>query len=126
MSSTIKLVQGDTRPQIVLSLTDKDSGDPIDVSASGTDVYMKFRAVGSTTILQTFTATKLPGQVAEDGSIDTSVTTPGAGGRVVFGWTTGSLDVSPGYYEGEVSISFADGTLQTLYSTLKFYVRADF
>lgn len=126
MSSRIRLVHGDTRPQIILSLTDKDTGVAIDVSAAGASVVMKFRAEGTTTVLQTLTATKLTGKVASDGSIDYSVTTPGAGGRVMFSWPAGALSIDPGYYEGEVAVNFSDGTLQTVYSVLKFSVRNDF
>ncbi len=124
--SRIKLVQGDTRPQVILSMTDKDTGQPIDVSAAGAFVLMKFRADGSTTILNELMATKLVGQLAEDGTIDTTNSTPGAGGRVMFSWPPGALDGEPGYYEGEVSITFADGTIQTVWGLLKFVIRADF
>lgn len=124
--SRIKLVQGDTRPQIIVSMTDKDTGEPIDVSASGAYVAMKFRADGSTTLLNQITATKLAGRVAEDGSIDTSNPIPGAGGRVMFSWPAGALDLDPGYYEGEVTVYFADGTIQTVWGLLKFVIRADF
>ena len=124
--TVIKLVQGDTRPQTTLSLTDEDSGLPIDVSAAGTVVTMKFRAQGTKIVLQTFTAAKLTGQVLPDGTIDYTVTVPGLGGRVAFGWPPNALAVDIGYYEGEVAINFADGTEQTIYSLIKFYVRPEF
>lgn len=126
MSTRIKLVQGDTRPSIIVDMLDRSTWAPIDVSAAGTVVTMKFKAVGSDTILQTITATKLTGQLLPDGTTDPSVSPAGAGGRVSFAWPTGALDVDQGNYEGEISIAFADGTLQTIYDTLSFYVRADF
>jgi hypothetical protein len=36
------------------------------------------------------------------------------------------LEGTPGDYEGEVEITFADGQRQTVYDTLKFKVREDF
>lgn len=126
MSSRIKLVQGDTLPAVVVSLTDKDTGLPIDLSAAGTSILMQFRAQNSTTILQNITGTKLVGKLRDDGTIDTSNPTPGAGGRAQFNWPTGALDISPGYYEGEIQITFDGGAIQTVYDLLKFSVRADF
>ena len=126
MGSRIKLVRGDTAPQIIVSMTDESNGDPIDVSASGTIVYMDFRQSGTTTVLTTIIGTKMIGQLAPDGTIDTTVVPAGKGGRVAFAWPPGSLDVDPGYYEGQITINFADGTTQTVYQLLKFSVRADF
>jgi hypothetical protein len=37
-----------------------------------------------------------------------------------------SLDGAPGDYEGEIEITFADSTIQTVYDLLKFKLRQDF
>lgn len=123
--ASIKLVQGDTRPTLTVDLIDRVTWAPVDVSAAGASVVMKFRAVGSSTVLFTLTATKQTGQLLPDGTVDTTVTPAGKGGRVLFTWTTGSLDNLLGYYEGEVSVNFADGSVQTIYDRLRFYVRED-
>lgn len=126
MSSRIKLVQGDLLPDIVVAMVDRTTWAPVDVSASDTVVRLKFRHSRGTDVLTTITAEKLTGQLLADGDIDTSVTTPGAGGRVKFTWPAGSLDVDAGHYEGEISISYGGGTtVQTVYDRVHFTVRED-
>ena len=126
MADKIKLVQGDTRPQLILSLTDDTTGGPIDVS--GATVRLKFRAAGSTTLIATMVATNLPGFVQPDGSIIT--TSPydvaGKGGRCVISWSSTALSGDAGDYEGEIEITFSDTTIQTVYDTLKFKLRAQY
>lgn len=108
MSEKIKLVQGDTRPQVKVTLTDDTTGDPIDLGL-GT-VRMRFRAAGDATVLATIV-----------GTITSSV-----GGTVVFSWPEGVLDVDAGDYEGEIEVTFADTTVQTVFDTLKFKLREQF
>lgn len=107
MAERIKLVQGDNLPYIRLTLKHA-TGLPIDVSAA--TVQMFFRAKGSTTILSTITCTKPNG---------------GSDGVVIFNFSGNSLNVDPGYYEGEVQLNYS-GTIQTVYDTLQFQVRAQF
>lgn len=109
MADKIKLVKGDNRPYIKLTLTTPD-GNPVNVSASTTIVSIKFRAAGTTTVLSTLTCTKPNG---------------GSDGVVVFNFPGSTLNVDPGQYEGEVNIDF-NGETQTVYDVLKFTVRADF
>ncbi|MBU3577580.1 BppU family phage baseplate upper protein [Polynucleobacter sp. UK-Kesae-W10] len=108
MAEKIKLVQGDSRPQVQATLTDDTTGVPIDITRA--TVVLKFRVINGTTILST-----LPGYI-----------TDAANGKVCFTWPPGSLDVAPGQYEGEIEITFEDTTVQTVYDTLKFIVRAQF
>lgn len=110
MAEKIKLVQGDTRPALIITLTDETTGNPIGIS--GSTPVLKFRAVGSTTVLSTITG----------------VVTDGVNGVVAFYWVSQptSLDVEAGDYEGEIEITFADGQKQTVYDLLKFKVREDF
>ena len=59
MAETFKYVQGDTGPQLRITLTDEDTGTATDLT-SGT-VRMHFRAAGSTTLIftKTFSLTVL-------------------------------------------------------------------
>lgn len=110
MADKIKLVQGDTRPALVCSLTDDVTGTAINIT--GATVVLKFRAVGATTLTATVS-----------GSV-----TDGANGGVVFFPASAPemLAGEPGDYEGEIEITFADGTVQTVYDVLKFKLREDF
>lgn len=121
----IMLVQGDTRPHLVLSLTDATTAEAIDLSDAHTVVQLKFRARGSADLTDTLTAYKLPGTVQEDGAVDYSNLTPGAGGRCYFKWNAGTLNGQAGDYEGEVQVTFPDG-IQTVYEVLKFKLREEF
>lgn len=126
MAEKIKLVQGDTRPQLVLALNDDTTGDPIDVSTA--TVKLRFRALGSTSILALLTASNIAGRQLEDGSVDSTApfNVPGKGGRCVINWSADALNQPPGDYEGEIEITFADATIQTVYDTLKFKLRSQF
>lgn len=108
MAEKIKLVHGDTRPQLKVTLTDEYTGLPIDIRSSVCHMY--FRAVGSATVLDTLDGIILDGE----------------NGVVVFAWNPTTLSVDAGDYEGEVEIMFFDGTIQTVYDLLKFKVRQDF
>lgn len=126
MATKIRLVQGDTKPAIVVSLTDEVSLAPIGLNT--TTVRMYFRALGESTILATLTGTLLAGRVTDDGTVDSAspYDTPGAGGRVQFNWGSTDLAQPAGDYEGEIEITYSDGTKQTVYDLLKFKLREDF
>lgn len=106
----IRLVSGDNKPVIILTLTDDISGAPYNLTPTNTTVSVKFRAAGTQVTLATIPCTKI-------GS--------GADGRVQFGFANGILDVPPGAYEGEVVIN-ENGLIQTIYNTLRFRVRENF
>lgn len=110
MADKIKLVQGDTKPALVCNITDETTGQAI--SLTGATVRLKFRAAGATNL----TATVV-------GSI-----TNGAAGEVAFYPASAPqmLQGEAGDYEGEIEITFADNTVQTVYDLLKFRVREDF
>jgi hypothetical protein len=107
MAEKIKLVAGDTRPQVKVTLTDDTTGDPIDIGVGGT-VAMHFRATGTDVVLFT-----LAGTVVDS-----------ANGVVVFSWPPHSLDLEAGMYEGEIEITFTDGTNQSVYDLLQFKLRS--
>jgi len=110
MVDTIRLVSGDGRPTITLTLTDETTGDPIDVSAGTTTVNVKFRAAGTTTLLDTIACN----------------ITDGVNGIVTFDFSGGTLaGLDAGLYEAEIEIDF-NGDTQTLYDVLKFRVRDEF
>ena len=125
MADRIKLVANDTRPQIICSLQ-TSAGVAIDCTAAQS-VKLFFRKEGSSTLLSTLVGVLLTGYLNSDGTITTTspYNVAGAGGRVSFTWGSGTLNVSAGNYEGEVQITFQDGTIQTVYDLLKFKVRSD-
>jgi len=110
MAEKIKLVQGDTKPALVCTITDDTTGAAINLTDA--TVRLKFRAAGATTL----TATVV-------GSV-----TDGPNGGVVFFPASAPemLQGEPGDYEGEIEITFSDTTVQTVYDLLKFKVREDF
>jgi hypothetical protein len=110
MSDKIKLVQNDTRPALVCSLTDDTTGAAIVLT--GATVVLKFRASGAATLQAT-----VPGSV-----------TNGPNGQVTFypASVPTMLSGTPGSYEGEIEVTFPDGQIQTVYDTLKFQMRAEF
>ena len=110
MAERIKLVQGDNYPYITMTLTDRATGQGLDLSDNMTVVRVYFRAAGTTTILSTLTCEKVGG---------------GSTGQIRFNFPGNTLDVSPGPYEGEVEVDF-DGDKQTVYEVLKFNVRSQF
>jgi hypothetical protein len=110
MAEKIRLVQGDTAPALTVTLTDTTTNTAINIT--GATVRLKFRAVGSETLRGTLTGT----------------VTSGANGTVVFFWSDQPtiLDGDAGDYEGEIEITFADTTVQTVFDLLKFKLRQDF
>lgn len=126
MSERIKLVQGDTRPQIKVVLLDEETGVPL--SLVGATAVLKFRALGADTLQASVPGILATGFENADGTINTAApyNVAGAGGRVIFIWAEGDLDCEPGDYEGEIEVTFSDGTVQTVYGLLKFRVREDF
>lgn len=110
MSRTIvRLVQGDRRPIITVQLTDKSTNAAVDIAASTTTVYLKFRLQNASSVLQTITGDKVAGFP----------------GLVSFTFPAAALDVSAGTYEGEVSVDF-NGSVQTCLDKITFPLREDF
>lgn len=107
MSQRIRLVSGDNRPYVKLTLKDAD-GTPMNLTAATVRVY--FRAAGTTNILSTIPCTLI-------GS--------GSTGEAQFNFPGTTLDVPAGAYEGEIEIDFG-GEIQTVYDILKFQVREQF
>lgn len=110
MANVIKLVQGDTKPSLLVTLTDGENGPPLNLT--GTTPVLKFREVGAEVLTG-----EVPGSVVDP-----------ANGGCVFHWFSVPtiLDGPEGAYEGEVEIGYPDGTKQTVYGILRFYLRKQF
>ena len=107
MAERIRLVQGDNRPYIRLTLRQAD-GTAMNLTDATVVVY--FRRAGEAAILATLPCSKVGG---------------GTTGEVTFNFPGNTLQVEPGAYEGEIEVNF-DGEKQTVYEVLKFSVRAQF
>lgn len=107
----LKLVRNDTAPNISCTIVNGDTNTPIDLT-SATGVLLKVREVG----LDTLQAT-VPGTIINP-----------TGGIVLFLPSTvpEMLSGEPGNYEGEIEITFNNGTIQSVYNVLKFKLRQDF
>ena len=110
MGTPIKLVQGDNRPYITLTLLDESSGAPLNLYGSNVSVRIHFRSVETAEILTTIETTKV---------------SSGYGGQVSFNFPGATLEVKPGSYLGDIEINFA-GEIQTVYEPLEFFVRSRF
>jgi hypothetical protein len=120
-SDTIKLVVGDTLPELTFTLKDSNTAasgktlDPEDNTTwaaidltSGT-VKLRIREVGKTTVLKTITCT----------------ITNATGGIAKCVFPSGTWTAS-GTFEGEIEFTKSDGNIQTVQDLIKFKVRDDF
>ena len=121
-SDTLKLVVGDTLPELNFTLKDSNaaaSGFTLDADDSNTweavnlangTVRLRIRKVGSTTITSTITATLISG---------------GSAGQCSISFPTGTWTES-GTFEGELEYTTSSGGIQTVQDFVKFKVREDF
>ena len=113
MAEVFKYVQGDTGPQLKLTLTDEDTGNATDLT--GATVKMHFRAAGEDSVLFSKTLYFNPSTQPD--------------GLVYVNWSAGELDQDAGTYEAEIEVdrtAVSGGTLETVYEKLKFKIREDF
>lgn len=108
MTQAIKLVRGDTGPQLKVTLTDETTEEAIDLTDAV--VVMHFREVDTTTVLDTLTGELLDA----------------VAGEVVFDWAADTLDVPEGAYEGEIEVTFPSELTQSVFTPISFYVREQF
>jgi hypothetical protein len=120
-SDTIKLVVGDTLPELTFTLKDSNtaaSGQTLDLENSDTwapidlssgSVKLRIREVGQTTITKTITGTIAD---ASNGKVTCSIPTGT--------WTTA------GTFEGELEYTTSGGGIHTVQDLIKFKVRDDF
>lgn len=125
MADKFRLVQGDTRPQLRLFLTDQSTGQPLNLQ--GAAVRLTFRRVGDTQPKEVLVCSLAPGTIDAAGRllIGAPYTAFGSGGRAICDWTPTALDEA-GEFEGEVEITFPDGGVQTVEQLLHFTVRPQF
>lgn len=103
----LNFVQGDTAPQIQLTLTDEITTNAINLT--GATVNFNWRAVNTTTPTYTREATIL---------------SPSTGVCTVV-WAAEDLQLAPGAYEAEVEVVYSSGIRETVYDLIPFTVRAD-
>ena len=120
-SETIKLVKGDTLPELTITLKDSNTAasgqtlDPEDqdtfapINITGGTVRVRVREIGETTILKTITAS----------------ITDASGGKVAMLFPSDTFP-DAGVYEAEVEFTKSDGNIQTVNDLIKFNVRDDF
>ena len=120
-SETIYLVQGDTLPQLKITIRDQNMAAPgqtldqedqttwAKVDLTGATVRMKVREVGGTTIKDTLIGTL----------------TDAVNGEVVFLFDSDTLDTS-GTFEAEIEYTATNGSIQTVYDLIKLQVREQF
>lgn len=106
--ATYKYVQGDTGPQLKITLTNETTNAAVDIT--GATITLHFRAAGETTVL-----------FSRDFTI-----TDATGGEAVLQWQANDLNQDAGAYEGEIEIVKSTGLRETVYDKLKFRIREDF
>lgn len=104
----IQLVRNSSA-RLVLTLTDKSTRLPLDVSDSNLAVRLRVRRAGAPAAAGDVDCSKLPGRVMPDGSINTEppYDTPGAGGRVQ-AQVPGAFFDAAGEWHAEVRLQHLD------------------
>ena len=120
-SDSIKLVVGDTLPELNFTLKDSNTaaaGKTLDVEDSttwaavnltGGSVKLRIRKVGTTTVLSTITA----------------AITSAANGEATISFPSGTWTTA-GTFEGEIEYTTSAGGIQTVQDLIKFNLREDF
>ncbi len=120
-SNTLKLVVGDTLPELTFTLKDSNtaaSGFTLDtedettwapIDLSNGSVKLRIRALGSTTLTSTISAT---------------LSDP-TNGVCILAFPSGTWTTA-GTFEGEIEFTKSDGNIQTVQDFIKFKVRDDF
>jgi len=110
MATSFNYVQGDTGPQIKVTLVDEDTNQATDLT--GATATLHFRGAGESTVLFS------RGLFIAADTADTGV--------AILQWQTNDLNQEAGTYEGELEVVRANGLRETLYETLRFRIREDF
>jgi hypothetical protein len=120
-SETIYLVQGDTLPQLKITVRDQNtaaSGQTLDpdnqdtwarVNLTGATVRLRVREIGATEVKDTLAG----------------VVTNAVNGEVVFLFDADTLDTA-GVFEAEIEYTASNGSIQTVYDLIKLQVREQF
>jgi hypothetical protein len=110
MATSFNYVQGDTGPQIKVTLVDEDTNLATDLT--GATATLHFRGAGESTVL-----------FSRDLFIQSDTATQGI---AILQWQANDLNQEAGTYEGELEVVRASGLRETLYETLRFRIREDF
>lgn len=128
----IELVQTDYNPAVTLFIWQDPEASypnqpqPIDLSAT-TGVNLLIQTQSDDALLQTMAGTLLTGGVCNDGTIDTTVTTAGKGGRVSFTFTNAIMAaLGNGYFDGQVQLVYAASPTLLLRERLKLHIKASY
>jgi len=109
MGDVIRLVSGDTKPNIEVTISDESDSSVYDLSAETTSVSVFFKAAGSTATPTEIACTKV---------------TDGSDGKVEFDFSGDVLDgLAAGAYEGEIVVDLGSGSTHTVYEKLRFRLR---
>ena len=110
MAERIKIVQGDTGPQIRCSLTDASTGEAIDLT--GAQAFMHVRQVGEETL-----AFSLPLYINPEFA---------STGQAIAIFRPGDWDREAGEYEAELEVvNPSTGFRQTVFELIRFKLRED-
>lgn len=110
MADPIYLVQGDTGPDIKVTLTREDTGEVEDLT--GANVQLHFRRKNRDSVLFSIQGQGIPAEREQ--------------GIIVFAFNGQQLDQTPGDYEGEVEVTYQSGQRETIYQTIDFFIREDY
>ncbi len=106
------IVQGDSAPQLEVTLTRDDDGSVVDLTQMLVG-KMRFRAKGTKTLLFTMNGFNPFGTKNE--------------GKVYFSFGQPDLaTLAAGFYEGEIEITYTFGKKETCYEVVNFQLREDF
>lgn len=105
-----KLVKDDIGTSVRATLTREHDGSAVDISSA--TAVLKFRKKDTTTVLATLSNSATSGQKTN--------------GIAIFPFSEAALANSEGKYEAEIEVTFDDGTIETVYEVLDFYLRDDF
>ena len=105
-----QLVKSDQAPQIRAVLKREDNDAVVDFENGS--CALKFRKKGTTTVLFTLAASDV-GDNFKDGV-------------AIFAFSGTQLAIAEGYYEGEISVTYDSGSIETVFKVLDFYLRDDF
>jgi hypothetical protein len=120
-SHTLDLVQGDTNPQLTLTLRDANKAAPGKaLDAENSDTWAVIVLTGGTVKLKL----RLQGEEAVKDTLNGVLTDP-ENGRATFLFNPTTLD-TVGTLEGEVEFTDPEGRVQTVYDLIRLRVRAQF
>ena len=88
-----------------------------------------FASIEAQMIIKPMVRASLDPQISETTTILATLTGAAgdlANGVVVFTFGSGDLNQSAGAYEGEIEVTFADSSVETVFEVVNFTLRADF